>query len=194
LGEQTVRYAVLMPSERREVGGKQSLTSDRFRPTNLGMMMRALASMAVLIVASAGWAAEQQPFTADMQRTIANLQANHIDANAPPDASFTVLLQRDVQGYLVANGLPSQGVEIEPLRKGATQSGASYPKYYIWIRAADKAGHHIAGAMRVAAIDRVRFDVTDFTPTATIRSNPASLASIYPALLIPAIRQHAEGE
>jgi hypothetical protein len=48
--------------------------------------------------------------------------------------------------------------------------------------------------MRVAAIEQVRFDITDFTPADLIRSNPALLASIYPAPLIPAIQQHAEVE
>jgi hypothetical protein len=160
-----------------------------------GMKMRVLiAPLALLIVASTGWAAEQQSSTIDMERTMAGLQASHVSANVPPDASFMALLQRDIQAYLVANQLPSKSVEIEPLRKGPTQSGVSYPKYYVWIRAEDEAGHHIEGAMRVAAIDRVRFDITDFTPAASVRSNPTSLASIYPALLIPAIRQHAGGE
>jgi hypothetical protein len=103
-------------------------------------------------------------------------------------------LQRDVRAYLVERGLPAKSVEIEPLRKGATQSGVSFPKYYVWMRAADEAGHHISGAMRVAAIERVRFEVTDFTSAASIRSDPASLASIYPASLLPAIRQYATAE
>ena len=176
-------------------GWTANVGQQTFSATNPSMVMRALiAPMALLTIASAGWAAEQQSSTNDMRSMVAELQASHISANAPPDASFVVLLQRDVRAYLVANRLPSQTLAIEPLRKGATQSGVSYPKYYIWMRAADKAGHHIAGAMRVAAIDRVRFDVTDFTPAASIRSNPTSLASIYPALLIPAIRQHATAE
>jgi hypothetical protein len=159
------------------------------------MMIRSLiAPLALLVVASTSWAAEQQPSTADMERMMAELQASHITANVPPDDSFMTLLQRDVRAYLVANRLPSKSVEIELLRKGATQSGVSYPKYYFWMRAVDGARHHIAGAMRVAAIDRVRFDVTDFTPAASIRSDPTSLASIYPAVLIPAIRQHATAD
>jgi hypothetical protein len=155
------------------------------------MMMRALiAPLALLFVSSTGWSAEQLPSAAEMKRIMAEEQSSHISANVPPAASFMVLLQRDIRAYLAANKLPSRSVAIEPLRQGATQSGASYPKYYIWVRAVDEAGRHIAGAMRVAAIDRVRFDVTDFTPAASIGSDPASLASIYPALLIPAIRQH----
>lgn len=156
------------------------------------MMIRALiAPVALFSTVSASWAAEEQQSTAAMERTMAELQASHISANVPPEASFMTILRRDVLAYLAANGLPSKSVEIELLRKGATQSGVSYPKYYVWIRAADKAGHQVAGAMRVAAVNRIRFDVTDFTPAASIRSDPASLASIYPALLIPGIRQQA---
>lgn len=156
------------------------------------MMIRALiAPVALAFIAPASWAAEEQQSTIAMERPMAELQASHIAANVPPDAAFMTALRRDVLAYLAANRLPSKSVDIELLRKGATQSGASYPKYYVWIRATDKAGHQVAGAMRIAAIDRARFDVTDFTPAASIRSEPASLASIYPALLIPSIRQHA---
>lgn len=163
--------------------------------TTPAMMMRFLiAPLALLFGASSNLAAAQQPSTAEMERMIAELQASHISANVPPDASFIMLLQRDVRAFLAANKLPSKSIDIEPLRKGATQSGVSYPKYYVWIRAADGAGHHIAGAMRVAAIERVRFDVTDFTPAAFIQSDPASLALVYPALLLPVIRQHAAAE
>ncbi|MBB5712792.1 hypothetical protein [Sphingomonas xinjiangensis] len=158
----------------------------------MGMMIRALiAPVALFSIASASRAAEEQQSTAAVERAMVELQASHIAANAPPDASFMTVLHRDVLAYLAANGLPSESAEIELLRKGATQSGVSYPKYYLWVRATDKAGHQIAGAMRVTAIDSTRFDVTDFTPAASIRSDPASLASIYPALLIPGIRQHA---
>ena len=174
---------------------KRSLTSGGFPPTDPGMTIRALlAALTLLCVASPGWAAGQQASTADMERVMAEVQASHISGNVPPDASFSLLLERDVRAHLVANRLPSKSVEIELLRKGPTQSGVSYPKYYIWIRAADETGRHVEGVMRVAAIDRVRFDITDFTPAASIRSNPESLDSIYPALLVPAIREHAGAE
>ena len=150
-----------------------------------------IASMSLLLVASTGWASEQQPSIADKERRVTRLQSSHISANVPPDAKFMVFLQRDVRAYLVANRLPSKGVTIEPLRMGPTQTGVSYPKYYLWVRAVDDAGHDIEGAMRVAAVDRVRFDVTDFTSASSIRSDPASLGSIYPAALITTIRHRA---
>jgi len=160
------------------------------------MIMRAflIVPLALLFVASTGGATAQPPSTSSMERMMSELHVNHISANVPPDADFMVLLQRDIRAYLVANGLPSKNVEIEPLRKGPTQSGVSYPKYYVWIRAVDETGHHIEGAMRIAAIDRVRFDIADFTPAASIRSDPTLLDSTYPAPIIPAIRHHAEAE
>lgn len=154
-----------------------------------------VAPITILLAASTAWAGEQQqPSTAEMEGMIAKLHASHIAANVPPDAAFMKLLRRDVAAYLSANHLPSKSVSIEPLRKGATQSGVSFPKYYIWVRAGDDKGRRVEGAMRVAAIDRLRFEVTDFTQVDAIRSDPASLASIYPAVLIPSIRQHAGSE
>lgn len=160
-----------------------------------GTMIHTLITPVALIsIASTGWAAEEQQSTAAIERPMAELQASHNADNMPPDASFMTILRRDILAYLAANRLPSKSVDIELLRKGATQSGVSYPKYYVWIHATDEAQHQVAGAMRVAAVDRAQFDVTDFTPAASIRSDPASLASIYPALLIPSIRQHATTE
>jgi hypothetical protein len=155
------------------------------------MTMRTSAIFTLLISVSASVMAQQAPSTAHIGRMMQQLQASHIAANAPPASSFSKILERDVRAYLAAHRLPSKKVTLEPLRKGATQSGVSYPKYYIWIRATDAAKHHVEGAMRIVAIDRARFEVTDFTPAATVRSDPASLAAIYPSPTIPAIRRHA---
>jgi hypothetical protein len=153
-----------------------------------------MSCLALLFVASTAFAKEQAPSTDNMQYRMAEFQVDHIKANVPPDAIFMKLLERDVRAHLVSNRLPSKNVKIELLRKGATQSGISFPKYYIWTHAVDVSGHHVEGAMRVAAIERIRFDITDFTLAASIRSDPAQLDAIYPALLIPIIRQHAEAK
>lgn len=183
---------------RSERNGLQAYVSRRmFLWANLGMILRVMigSSLVLLLWAATGCAREQPSSPADMNRTMAEVQASHVEANAPSEANFVEQLQRDVRAYLATNGLPAKSVKIELLRKGATQSGVSYPKYYIWIRAADEeAKRRIEGAMRVIAIERTRFDITDFTPADSIRSDPAQLASIYPALLIPAIQQHAKAE
>ena len=59
-------------------------------------------------------------------------------------------------------------------------------------RADDGAENRIEGAMRIVAIEQDHFEISDFTPAATVRSDPESLTSIYPAMLIPAIRRHAD--
>lgn len=155
------------------------------------MTMCTSAVFTLLISISASVTAQQAPSTADMARMMQQLQASHVSANAPPASSFSKILERDVRAYFAAHRLPFTKVTIELLRKGATQNGVSYPKYYIWIRATGAAKHHAEGAMRIVAIDRARFEVTDFTPADTVRSDPASLAAIYPSPIIPAIRQHA---
>jgi hypothetical protein len=154
-------------------------------------LLQLIGSLALLFFSAPTLASEQRQPMANAERSIAELQASHIAAHEPTETNFMALLQRDVQAYLAARSLPSENVKIEALRKGATQSGVSFPKYYIWIRATDETRHSVEGAMRVAAIEQVRFDVTHFTPVASIRSDPSSLTSIYPAALIPAIHKHA---
>lgn len=97
-----------------------------------GTMIHTLITPVALIsIASTGWAAEEQQSTAAIERPMAELQVSHNADNMPPDASFMTILRRDILAYLAANRLPSKSVDIELLRKGATQSGVSYPKYYV---------------------------------------------------------------
>jgi hypothetical protein len=150
-----------------------------------------IVHLTLMMAASSAHATKPLPSREDMMRAMAAIQASHIDANVPPEASFGTFLQRDVRAHLVAGGQPSGTLEIELLRKGPTQSGVSYPKYYLWIRAAGDTGQRVEGAMLVAAVDRVRFNILKFTPAASVRSDPSSLAAIYPALLIPDILKRA---
>lgn len=101
------------------------------------MIRTLIAPVAFVSIALASWAAEEQQSTIAMELPMAELQASHTAANVPPDATFMTTLRRDVLAYLAANRFPSKSVDIELLRKGATQSGASYPKYYVWIRATE---------------------------------------------------------
>jgi hypothetical protein len=136
-------------------------------------MRTVTALIALVLSVSTSAAAQQSPSTADMGRMVAELQASHIAANAPPSSEFGKLLERDVRAYLVAHRLPSRSVDFEPLRRRATQSGVSYPKYYLWVRATETSKNHFEGAMRVTAIDRIRFEIIDYTPAYAIRADPA---------------------
>ena len=65
-------------------------------------------------------------------------------------------------------------VRYELLRKEPTQSGVAYPKYYAWVTMDTSAGP-VEGAVRLAAVDRERFEVTDFCSSSDIRTNPGGV-------------------
>ncbi len=114
------------------------------------------------------------------------LQVAHIEANAPADGEFLRLLERDLQAYFVGTGMADPRISYEFLRDGPTQSGVSYPKYYRWV-AITSAGEASSGAIRVAAIDGTRFEITDYVPQDDIRANPEILNTMFPQALVPSI-------
>lgn len=117
---------------------------------------------------------------------------SHIAANVPGPDEFAPLLRRDVAAYLVpAVGKPVT-VEFELLREAPTQSGVAYPKFYVWVRAYAKAELVTEGAMRVAAINKTRFAVTDYISRGEIRTDPHRLEAVFPRALLGKIRAKAE--
>lgn len=113
------------------------------------------------------------------------IQRSHIEGNVPPPEQFDATLRRDLSSYF-----STQTVSYELLREGPTQSGVSYPKYYLWVKAT-RQNETVVGAVRVAAIDKARFEVTDFLPSERIRSDPNQVQQIFPALLVPSILARA---
>jgi|APLow6443716910_1056828.scaffolds.fasta_scaffold99565_2 hypothetical protein len=122
-----------------------------------------------------------------------SVQQSHIAGNATGEEMFDALLSRDLGAYFASRGLTDPEVSYELLRRGPTQSGVAYPKFYVWVSAMSAQGDTMTGAVRVAAIERVRFEITDFVARADIVKNPDGLASIFPAALLPAIRAKAAG-
>ena len=116
----------------------------------------------------------------DSAAAIADVQASHIEGNAPARGDFERLLKRDLTAYFLPN--PSEGAEVEYefLRDGPTQSGVSYPKYYLWVRVKARGSIRQEGAVRLAAIDRERFEVTDFLSREQISSNPSQIHQVFP--------------
>lgn len=116
------------------------------------------------------------------------IQQSHIEANVPSTSEFRPLLERDLLAYFRASGTPSvTTVQFKLLREGPTQSGVSYPKYYAWVKALAGANALKEGAVRVAAIQRNRFEITHFIPLQEIKSNPSEIGSIFPAPLVPEV-------
>ena len=118
------------------------------------------------------------------------LQQSHVQANSPEPAQFHALLKRDLNSYFAAKYKQKFTLQYEMLRHGPTQCGAAYPKYYVWITLRF-AQSSIGGAVRVAAIDKVKFQITDFVSADQIRKRPTDIETVFPALLCPAILQHA---
>ena len=116
------------------------------------------------------------------------LQASHIEANVPPPESFEPFLRRDLLTFFNASGAATvTRVEFKLLRDGPTQTGIAYPKYYLWVKVFAGLAIQQEGAARVAAIDRKRFEVTDFMSKAQVRSAPAEVGSVFPAALVSTI-------
>lgn len=117
-------------------------------------------------------------------QSVQDLQSAHVAAHVPIGADFDAFLVRDLTSYFVRQGISAPIVTYELLRDGPTQSGASYPKYYVWVTATASNGSVVDGAARVAAIDRTHFEVTDFVSREQIVAQPDSLGLVVPAALV----------
>jgi hypothetical protein len=108
-----------------------------------------------------------------------SIQQSYIEGNAPPPEEFHRVLQRDLDAYFATALSPSRHVQYEMLREGATQSGVSYPKFYVWAIFPLIEGDR-RGAVRLAAIDKERFEVTDFISDDEIKRHPDRIYETFP--------------
>jgi hypothetical protein len=119
---------------------------------------------------------------------------SHVEGNVPAEeAEFDRLLTLGLRDFFVSH-LNRSDIEVKSrlLRKGATQSGVASPKFYAWISVTDNAGQVLTtGAARIAAMDRSRFDVTDFLDAKSIVSHPSAIARIFPKVLVGKIIHEA---
>jgi hypothetical protein len=116
---------------------------------------------------------------------------SHLAANVPAEQDFGTFMKRDLQAYFAQRLARTVEVEYSLLRLGPTQTGVSYPKYYVWaiVRSGEGGPMELEGAARVAAVDQTRFDVTDFVPKAEIILHPEAIQSIFPAPVCDEIRK-----
>lgn len=113
-------------------------------------------------------------------QSLQDVQRPHIEANVPEPADFSRLLRRDVGRYF-EQGRKKKAVlvDFELLRDGPTQSGVSYPKFYVWVRLDGDKSPEDRGAVRVAAIERKRFEVTDFISEREILNDKNRIYSVF---------------
>ena len=121
-----------------------------------------------------------------------DLQRSHVEANVPSPETFERLLVRDLTLYFGrSTGQPISSIKVTSLREGPTQSGVAYPKYYFWVRVICGSTLCTEGAVRVAAIQREKFEVTDFLSKDAIIASPANASHLFPAALIARIHELA---
>lgn len=118
-----------------------------------------------------------QPSTADVSRDV---QRSHIEGNVPAPGDFDRFLTHDLGECFKTGPSAAVRVEHELLRDGPTQSGTAYPRFYVWVQALDGTRVVQQGAVRVEAVDRKEFQVTDFLSEATIRADPRALYEVFP--------------
>jgi hypothetical protein len=120
------------------------------------------------------------------------VQASHVEGNVPDQGDFGAYLQRDLLVYFRRRDESTARVEFQLLRQGPTQSGVALPKYYLWVQAFDGQGERLTdGAARVAAIEKSQFEVTHYLSCQEIRSEPDKIGTVFPAALLPDMRQRA---
>jgi len=110
-----------------------------------------------------------------------SISQSHVAANEPSKSDFDALLQRDLTKYFGRVSGKGATVQYELLRQGPTQSGISYPKYYLWVKISRSGKLVTEGAVRCAAIDRTRFEVTDYVAKATLLSDFSEAKMVFPA-------------
>lgn len=121
-----------------------------------------------------------------------DLQQSHIAANVPARDAFDHMLKRDLLAFRrKSSDAPVSNVTYQLLRDVPTQSGTAYPKFYAWVRFSAGDSLLSEGAVRVAAIEQSRFEVTHFAQIDAIRRDPEALKSVFPAALVPLIVQKA---
>jgi len=121
-----------------------------------------------------------------------NIQQSHLGANLPNTfEEFKIIIDRDLQVYF-SEKLKSD-VTVVPilLREAPTQSGVSYPKFYAWVNVLKSNQVIYGGAVRVAAIDKVRVEVTHFFSKEQIRKQPQAIERVFPLALCDEIRIRA---
>src|SRR5213078_4351122 len=106
-------------------------------------MMKRLVTISLFLIAAVGIACAQGESIAE----------SHIRANLPDKKNFDKFLKRDLEQYFKDSLQKTVHVEYELLRKGPTQTGIAYPKFYAWVTIRDGEKVIDQGAVRVAAIE-----------------------------------------
>ena len=125
--------------------------------------------------------------------SITDIQESHLSANLPNTLEeFQEILKRDLKKYFSTKLNRHVEIQYELLRKAPTQSGIAYPKFYAWVVVRNAHSVIESGAVRVAAIDKTKTEVTHFVSQETILKNQNVLNTIFPSSLCKTIVKKAQ--
>jgi hypothetical protein len=132
--------------------------------------------------------------TVSGQSTVDSIADSHIRANVPDDKDFENFLKRDLESYFrelkkKKKKKKSVVVEYELLRKAPTQSGTAFPKFYIWVMIKENGALLEDGAVKVAAMEKKRFEVLNFLARADIKQNVERVYQIFPRPVADKIKE-----
>ena len=125
------------------------------------------------------------------QGVIEAIAKSHIEANIPDKSDFGNLLIRDLESYFGVPRKKTVRADYELLREAPTQTGIAYPKYYAWVKIFDGDKLVDEGAVRVAAIERKRFEITHYLSKSDIKHRPPAVDRIFPKALVDIIKKKA---
>ena len=114
---------------------------------------------------------------------------SHIEANVPADQDFDNFLKRDLEKYFQEVKKRSVVVDYELLRKGPTQSGTAFPKFYAWVIVKEDGTVIEDGAVKVAAMEKKQFAVYDYLSRSEIESDVENLYRVFPAAVADKIKE-----
>lgn len=109
-----------------------------------------------------------------------SIAESHIEANVPNEKDFGAFLKRDLAAYFKETFSKDVLVECELLRNAPTQSGVAFPKFYAWVKVKEKDRLIEEGAVRLAAIEKKRFEITDYLKRAAIEADIDEVYNVFP--------------
>ncbi len=117
---------------------------------------------------------------------LVRVQNSHIQGNVP--SQFNKVLKRDLLAYFQDLDKQVVTVEYELLRKNPTQVGVASPKYYLWVKTYGQKGLIDEGAVKVAAVEKIRFIVVNYLAIADLKKSPENINRIFPLPVSDKIR------
>ncbi len=109
-----------------------------------------------------------------------SIQTSHIEANVPEAKNFDSFLRRDLKLYFDNTMKTQFHIDYELLREGPTQSGVAYPKFYLWVRIHDGKKVQEEGAVRIAAVEKTHFEVTNYVTKEHLKLDSRNIYEIFP--------------